>query len=320
MQNHKDVKFSITIPAFKTRFLGEAIDSCLGQSYDNYEIIIVDDASPEDIKAIVSAYDDTRIQYYRNKKNCGALNVVDNWNICLGYCTGDYVICIGDDDKLKPNCLELYLQLMESYPNLDVYHAQTEIIDENSVPFEIQAPRPLWESAYSVLWNRWASRGRQFIGDFCYKVDSLRRVGGYIKLPLAWASDDIMAVWMAKDKGIANTQTPCFQYRESKYTISRSSNSIYKLDAIKIEKEWFQNFLTSQPLNDTDMLYYRMACEVFEEHFRYKYDCYLFQALMESSWNIKWCISHRAKYEMSFLHILHIAIRAFKENIKRILR
>ena len=117
--------FSIVIPAYKSKYLGEAIESCLSQTYKHFEIVIVDDASPEDLNNIICQYDDPRIRSYRNDKNCGAIDVVDNWNICLSYASGDYVICMGDDDKLLPNCLEEYRKLIEKYPNIKV-----ELIDE----------------------------------------------------------------------------------------------------------------------------------------------------------------------------------------------
>ena len=77
------MKFSITIPAYKAAFLPEAIESCLAQTYSDFELIVVDDASPEDIAGIVHRYEDRRIKYYRNEHNYGAINVVENWNRCL---------------------------------------------------------------------------------------------------------------------------------------------------------------------------------------------------------------------------------------------
>ena len=103
------MKISVVIPAYKSLFLDKAICSVVYQTYPNWELVIVDDCSPEDIHNIVKPYlSDSRIRYYRNKSNCGAINLVDNWNICLSYCTGDYVICMGDDDILFPYCLEEY--------------------------------------------------------------------------------------------------------------------------------------------------------------------------------------------------------------------
>ena len=124
------MKFSVTIPAYKAQFLNEAIKSVVSQTYAEWDLVIVDDCSPESLQTIVKPYlTDSRIRYYRNEKNCGAINVVDNWNICLSYCTGDYVICMGDDDRLLPTCLADYKTLIERYPNLNVYHTRTEIIN-----------------------------------------------------------------------------------------------------------------------------------------------------------------------------------------------
>lgn len=65
---------------------------------------------------MVSKYDDSRIRYYKNEVGFGAEHVVGNWNKCLGYATGDYIICLGVDDKLRANCLEEYVKQIGEYP------------------------------------------------------------------------------------------------------------------------------------------------------------------------------------------------------------
>ena len=85
-----NIKYSVTVPACKAQFLAECIDSILAQTYKNFELIIVNDASPQDLDSIVSKYDDPRIRYYKNKVGFGAEHVVGNWNKCLEYATGDY--------------------------------------------------------------------------------------------------------------------------------------------------------------------------------------------------------------------------------------
>ena len=60
---------SFVLPAYKTMFLCKAIESIIKQTYKNWELIIVDDASPEAISEIVSRYSDIRIHYSRNKYN-----------------------------------------------------------------------------------------------------------------------------------------------------------------------------------------------------------------------------------------------------------
>lgn len=218
------MKFSITIPAYKQKYLNEAIESCLAQNYKDFELIIVDDASPEDLKSVVDRFQDSRIRYYRNEKNCGALNVVDNWNISLGYATGDYVICMGDDDRLLPNCLEEYSRLIEKYPDLDIYHGMTEIIDENSRVADMQESRPEREGMYSMISGRLRNCRLQYIGDWLFKRTALEQQNGYVNMPMAWGSDDLTAYIIAKNQGVANTQMPVFQYRISSLTISNSGH------------------------------------------------------------------------------------------------
>lgn len=260
-------KFSITIPAYKKRYLSEAINSVLEQNFKDFELIIVDDNSPDDLLSVVEEFKDDRIRYYRNDKNCGAIDVVDNWNICLNYCKGDYVICIGDDDRLLPCCLEEYSKLIDKYPDLNVYHAWTQIIDENGNVSRILQPRPEWESFYAMTYYRWKNR-RQFIGDFCYKIEHLRNNGGYYKLPLAWMSDDITAGRAAFEKGVANTLVPCFEYRISRITISSSTNMTeIKLRSSIAGHKWYKDILkivNSQILSDVDKWYYTQLLNMIE--------------------------------------------------------
>lgn len=74
MQQSEKYLFSITVPAFKAQYLAECIDSILTQTYSCFELIIVNDASPQNLDKIISQYHDERIRYFKNEKNCGALS------------------------------------------------------------------------------------------------------------------------------------------------------------------------------------------------------------------------------------------------------
>jgi glycosyltransferase involved in cell wall biosynthesis len=68
-------KVSIGIPAYKPEFLEEAIASVLAQTFEDWELIVVDDCSPADIKGIVGKFTDPRIRYYRNEQNLGTEDI-----------------------------------------------------------------------------------------------------------------------------------------------------------------------------------------------------------------------------------------------------
>ena len=246
------MKYSILVPVYKSQYLSECIDSILGQTYEDFELIIVNDASPYPIDDIVRTYSDIRIHYFTNTVGYGAVNVVDNWNKCLSYAQGEYVICMGDDDRLLPNCLEEYNHLIQKYPDLDIYHARTELIDERGELVNLQESRPEWESALSALWHQCCCHRIQYIGDFLFRTSSLRREGGFYKLPLAIFSDNISSIRAAKRKGVANTQKICFQYRVNKYTISNNGNPRILAESIKNAYDWFLVFLQDLQCDDTD--------------------------------------------------------------------
>lgn len=260
------IKFSVTVPAYKALFLGECIDSILAQTYKNFEVIIVNDASPQDLDSIVNRYDDPRIRYYKNQVGFGAEHVVGNWNKCLEYATGDYVICMGDDDKLIPNCLEEYAKLINMFPNLNVYHGMTEIIDENSQISSMQEPRPLWESAYSMLWWRWRGRS-QYIGDWLFKTNALKEQGGFFDTKFAWGADDVSAFLASIKGGVANTYIPVFQYRVSNLTISKNtSNTLDKIKSHNKVFETYRKLLKDEPSNDVDCIYWKLLTKFINKY------------------------------------------------------
>lgn len=310
------MKFSVTIPAYKAKYLSEAIESVLAQDYDDFELVIVNDASPENLDAIVNKYNNPRIRYFKNEKNCGAVRVVDNWNICLSHAQGDYIICMGDDDRLLPNCLSAYSELIDKHPGLDVYHGWTQIIDENGTPFKMQEPRPELESVYSMIWNRWNGR-TQYVGDFLFRTEALREQGGFYFLPMAWASDDISAFIAAGNKGIANTRVPIFEYRENTQTISNTGNVETKYEAARAEKTWYLQFLEKIPADDIDKIYYSCIKKELPHHFRLKIQGMIISDLSTKGFS-RWFHWYKRRKEtgMSSSLMAWILVIAMKNRLK----
>ncbi len=312
----EDIKFSVLVPAFKSRFLAECIESVLAQTYTHLELIIVNDASPENLDEIVARYDDPRIRYYVNEKNFGAVNVVGNWNKCLSYATGEYVICMGDDDKLLPCCLEEYRKLMEKYPGLGVYHGWTEMIDELSEVTQIQMPRMEFEDVYSLMYFRFSGRV-QYIGDFLFETKSLKARNGFYHLPLAWGSDDISG-FLAADKGIANTQTLIFQYRINRETISKSGNTRMKVHSMIEYWKWVYEFLDAVPEtvlegNVVAKCLVNQKQSLRRTNLRYS----IYQDLLYSPLRLIYWLKHRNVLDLPISDVLTLAFKCLFLQLKR---
>ena len=123
------LKFSIVLPAYKARFLDASIKSILSQIYPHFELIVVDDASLEDLKSIVDANKDNRVSYYRNKENIGGRDLVAQWNRALSYAKNEYIVLATDDDLYDCNFLSNFVPLIEKYPEVDLFRARLIFID-----------------------------------------------------------------------------------------------------------------------------------------------------------------------------------------------
>lgn len=120
---------SICIPTYKgASFLAATLDSVLAQSYSNFELLILDDNSPDDTQAIVARYTDPRIKYMRNPQNLGPEG---NWNRCLELAQGKYFKLVPHDDLLAVNCLEQQVSVLEadSAGEIALVFGSREIID-----------------------------------------------------------------------------------------------------------------------------------------------------------------------------------------------
>lgn len=299
---------SITVPAYKAQYLAECIDSILAQTYSNFELVIVNDASPQNLDEIVGRYHDDRIRYFKNEKNCGALHVVDNWNKCLAYAKGDYVICMGDDDKLLPNCLEEYARLIEKYPDLNLYHALTEIIDEHSQFMRMQEMRPEREGLFSMIFGRLSGARMQYIGDWMIRTDFLRSIGGYVDYPFAWGSDDMTAYLAAQGKGVANAQVPMFEYRESSVTISQSGNYDMKYESMTKLLSAIKTLVDDKDCasSDLDRLYQQSCVAVVEKTQKEIKDSYIMNDIISHSKLTRglWWLLHCGKIGASRSQVL----------------
>ncbi|MHB8055504.1 MAG: glycosyltransferase family 2 protein, partial [Candidatus Aminicenantales bacterium] len=95
---------SVCIPAFNNeRFIDAAIRSVLGQTLDDFELIVIDDHSADGTREKVRAYSDARIRFIENEANLGHEG---NWNKALGEARGRFVKILPGDDLLRPRCLE----------------------------------------------------------------------------------------------------------------------------------------------------------------------------------------------------------------------
>lgn len=102
---------SICIPVFNGQaFLRQCLDSCLNQTYKNYEIVICDDGSSDGGPAIIDEYAQKNgmLRFYKNESNLG---LVGNWNRCIELARGEWIKFVFQDDYISADCLSRFMSL-----------------------------------------------------------------------------------------------------------------------------------------------------------------------------------------------------------------
>lgn len=116
------MKFSILLPTRnRLELLRLAIESVQLQDHADWEIVVSDNASDEDIEAHVRALGDSRIHARRLDR---LVPVTDNWNAALDLARGEYIIMLGDDDALIPGALSSMKALIDAWKAPEAIYAQ----------------------------------------------------------------------------------------------------------------------------------------------------------------------------------------------------
>ena len=120
---------SIVLPVYNgEKYLKESIDSILAQTYQNWELIILDDCSTDSSAKIAKEYvnRDSRIRYYKNEKN---LKLPRNLNKGFGLANGNYLTWTSDDNRYKSTALEKMYKALNNSPNAQFVFASCRIIN-----------------------------------------------------------------------------------------------------------------------------------------------------------------------------------------------
>ena len=130
-------KVTIGIPTYNSeKFIIQAIESVLNQTYQDFELIISDDGSTDNTHAIVSFYaeKDKRIRYIKNSNRLGLFG---NFNNCIEHSSGEYINILGHDDVMLPRNIEVKNSILDQYPSVGLVASSVEIIDAYNKPVDL---------------------------------------------------------------------------------------------------------------------------------------------------------------------------------------
>lgn len=132
-------KVSVLIPAYNAEdFIKEALVSVIEQSYNNIEVIVIDDGSIDNTAKIVNSFHDSRIKYVKNEKN---LKITKTLNKGLRMINSEYIIRMDADDIMLPGKIKKQVKFMDNHPEIAVSGTEITKFYNNGRRKKIKLPK-----------------------------------------------------------------------------------------------------------------------------------------------------------------------------------
>lgn len=192
---------SIIMPSYNTgRFIRESIESVLGQTCQNWELLIVDDGSTDDTLQVIKGVSDPRIRLFCNEKNSGA---AVSRNRALREAKGRWIAFLDSDDLWHPEKLERQIRFMKETGCHFSYTAYQEMEEQTGeISGRVSGPKKIgqagiycycWPGCLTVMYDR------EYVG--LVQIEDLRRHNDYAmwlqvtKTCDCYLFDEIMATY-----------------------------------------------------------------------------------------------------------------------------
>ncbi|MDX6513077.1 MAG: hypothetical protein QOE36_2581 [Gaiellaceae bacterium] len=238
----------------------EAIDSVLAQTFRDFELIVVDDASDDGTPDAVSSYDDPRVRLLRNERN---LNQVVSLNRGIAEARGEYIARLDHDDLCAPTRLERQVALLDSRPDVGVVGSFVEIADlEGRRVSELSnTVSDFPDFVFTVLTER-----RLLVHPAAtFRREDVLALGGYDE-SMRWAEDkDLWARLALARRHAAVVEEPLVVYRWHEGQQSNTSTSLQREAARRVQTRFCTELVGEEQAELVRLLFARDPRELWTE-------------------------------------------------------
>jgi cellulose synthase/poly-beta-1,6-N-acetylglucosamine synthase-like glycosyltransferase len=181
-------RVTVVIPTYNAaHWLPEAVESVLAQKFQDFELLVLDNASTDDTSTVMRRYRDNRVDYRRNPTNLGfAANVHRGCREARG----EFVMVIGADDRLLPDFLAAALAFLDAEPKVSMVHGPAAWIDAKGRRF----------GGTTSGWSHITPGSRAMLGafsdGFCFSTMVMRTAAIRATGPFGEAWGEVIDLWL----------------------------------------------------------------------------------------------------------------------------
>lgn len=210
-------KISAIMPAYNAeKYIGEAIESILNQTFADFEFIIIDDGSTDGTKKIIKEYDDPRIVLLENEKNSG---IVVALNKGLDAAKGEYIARMDSDDISLPERFEKQVAFLESHPETVALGVGIRTFGENIEGVDMPAECNPQKSRIDLIFSPCIAHPTAMIRASVLKENNIKYDGKYV------GTEDYALWWELSRYGdVHSLQEILFKYRIHTNQVSKNAD------------------------------------------------------------------------------------------------
>jgi glycosyltransferase involved in cell wall biosynthesis len=215
-------KISIILPVHNGGdYLRAALNSVFAQTYPNFELIVLENASEDDTVAILNSYHDPRLTVIPSAE---FLSIERNWARISAITLSSYITFLSHDDRLLPEFLATCVKLIAKHPDASVYTTHFHLIGHNDKFLRLCKAVPYTENAEAFLRAMQLHQRDSFGTGYVVRRDDFLNVGGFPPLAGMMFADDLLFYWITKYGYKICDPEIHFEYRYHVSSAARSSN------------------------------------------------------------------------------------------------
>jgi glycosyltransferase involved in cell wall biosynthesis len=206
---------SILMPAYNAeQYIAKSIECILNQTYENWELLIADDASKDLTRKIIEQYNDNRILTFHNEKNQGYL---ETWNKLISKATGSFITFLDADDLCSINRIEILVNTFIDKPDLGAIGSNFNRIDEFGNIKEISNFPLKHDEIKEAMPQKF-----HFIGSaLMIRKEVFESIGAYHTFFNRMGAEDHYWVYLILEKfKMCNVQEALYSYRFNEHSVT----------------------------------------------------------------------------------------------------
>ncbi|WP_253688013.1 glycosyltransferase [Treponema sp. OMZ 792] len=284
-----NAEITVVIPTYnKAAYISQTIESVLKQTYQDFEIVIVDDCSQDDTELVVQEYLSDRIRYFKHLRNWGP---GATFNDGIEKANTEYVTLIASDDILLPNHLEQVMLQFKKDDLVETVFPKLKVIDENGNDLNEVIEQPFFDK-YKMLNHLFYAGNDIPSPGVSFKKSLFKKTAAYNRNLIMMHDYDLNVRCLIHGK-IAVVDEPTVYYRRFSNPIINLSGKTKWLDmCLSIESKFVLDNYLSLGYDDMKKIFPHLeACNRKEIKFRFLIDACKNKQVRLSSWAFERLVS-----------------------------